>query len=358
MALRRDITLFSGIFLVMALSNAIVPVLSAYAPGASLAGLVYACYFLGAFLATLPSGMLADRFTQVPVIRAGLVISILSGIILAMTADPAIAAAARLIEGIGAGLFVAAALSAVNSDPGHVRLSGWFMASQNAGLVTGLVVAGFLAAGGRPAAGIALFTLLAALPAAASFLLRNTAGGPDPRPVFAVVPLVGEYRWIWYSAVVLIGVTGVVTALYPAYSGAPPEILSIWIAGMSVATIAAVLVFSRMPLVPGRSIQISAILMAGGIVLAYFSPAGFLVIGALAGVVMIAQMAYLAGVREQGTVMGLYATFSYLGMTIMPAVAGFIAGGLGFPTAFAFTAAAVLSVTAAAAATKPEICQR
>jgi len=46
-----------------------------------------------------------------------------------------------------------------------------------------------------------------------------------------------------------------------------------------------------------------------------FTHAGFVVIGTLAGFVMISQMAYLAGIREhQGTAMGLFSTTSYMGM--------------------------------------------
>ena len=46
-------------------------------------------------------------------------------------------------------------------------------------------------------------------------------------------------------------------------------------------------------------------------------------IGALAGIVMIAQMAFLAGIKEhQGIAMGLFSTTSYLGMAALPFIAG------------------------------------
>ena len=133
MAMRPYLALFLGIFSVMALSNAIVPVLPAYTSDSSLHGLIYAGYFLGAFFMTLPAGILSDRYGRIPFIRLGLAMSVTSGLILAMTMDPAVVIAARLFEGFGAGLFVAAAMSAVNADPDHVRLSGWLMASLNAG---------------------------------------------------------------------------------------------------------------------------------------------------------------------------------------------------------------------------------
>ena len=72
--------------------------------------------------------------------------------------------------------------------------------------------------------------------------------------------------------------------------------------------------------------------MAAGVFLTYVSPLGFIVLGALAGVVMIAQMAFLAGVSDhQGLLMGLFSTASYLGMAILPFLAGVIADTGGFP---------------------------
>jgi MFS family permease len=79
--------------------------------------------------------------------------------------------------------------------------------------------------------------------------------------------------------------------------------------------------------------------MAAGVIFAFFSPWGFAVLGVMAGIVMIAQMAILAGVPEhQGVVMGLFSTTSYLGMTILPFIAGLCADRAGFFIAFCITA--------------------
>jgi MFS family permease len=346
--MRPSLPLFLGYFSVMALSNAIVPVLPFYAPGSSINGLIYAGYFLGAFFITLPAGILTDTYGRIPFVRLGLAVSLASGLFLAVITDPALVIAGRIIEGIGAGLFVAAAMAAVNADPDHVRLSGWLMASQNAGLVTGLAVAGWLAAYlGSPPAGITLFALLLAVPALASLLVREPARGHDRPETTAggILSLTGEYRWLWYSTIILIGITGVVTSLYPGFSKAPPDQLGIWLAGMSVATIITVIIGSRMAPEPVSTIRTGAILMAGGTLLLFISPAGFLVLGAVAGVVIIAQMAFLAGNKEhQGAVMGLYSAFAYLGMALLPAAAGFVADGPGFAAAFIITAFAALTV--------------
>ena len=56
--MRTEVTLFFGIFTVMALSNAIVPVLPSFSNTSSWQGAIYSAYFLGAVLSTLPSGIL------------------------------------------------------------------------------------------------------------------------------------------------------------------------------------------------------------------------------------------------------------------------------------------------------------
>ena len=107
-----------------------------------LQGAVYAAYFLGAFLLVLPAGLLSDRYGQTILIRIGLLLTLASGVLLILFQDPFAAIPARFFEGVGAGLFVASALSWVNSKPDHLRLSGFFMATLNIGLVAGLVISG------------------------------------------------------------------------------------------------------------------------------------------------------------------------------------------------------------------------
>lgn len=345
---RPHLTLFFGIFCVMALSNAIVPVLPSYGYNPSVHGLIYAAYFLGAFLLTLPAGILADRFGPLPLLRLGLALTVISGLALTLLLDPAPVIIVRFIEGFGAGLFVAAAMCTVNSHPHHVRMSGWLMASLNAGLVLGLIFSGWIAAAaGRSSGGIFLFACMALVPAVCSFFTSETAPRATPHEQGIVILFMGHYRWIWYSSIVLIGITGVLTSLYPQFSRAPSDLLGTWIAGMSIATIAAVIIYSRTTLQPIPAIRWSALLMAGGVALSFFTPAGLLVIGALAGIVMISQMAFLADIRDhQGVAMGLFSTTSYLGMAILPAAAGFIAGSLGNGIAFLLIGCAALSVFA------------
>lgn len=334
-----------GIFLVMALSNAIVPVLPVFADGPFIQGLIFSAYFFGALLTTLPAGLMSDRFGKPLIIRIGLLVTIVTGIFLVSATSPLFLIVARLLEGLAAGLVVASGLSWVNSQDDHRQLSGYFMASLNLGLVAGLVITGWIAEFFHDAyAGIFLFTGLLIIPLVMSWTLRDTFQ-EEAHPLRELYPAILHYRWLLYGTAVLIGVTGVATALYPAYSGNSPSVLGIQIAGMSVATIIAALVSSRFNLPPVTVIRIGAILMAGGILFCSITAWSFLLLGALAGVMQISLMTVLAQNRAiQGTIMGLFSAASYAGMALFPAFADLIAGGISYLAAFAVTAAFAVSV--------------
>jgi MFS family permease len=184
------------------------------------------------------------------------------------------------------------------------------------------------------------------IPAVASFFIRDLPAGSLKKDYKAVlIRMVNDYRWLWYSAIILVGTTGVVTSLYPEFSGYSPDTVGIWISLMSIATILAVLVVSRLSLPPVPAIRWSAALMVVAVMVSFYSPLGFILIGILAGIVMIAQMSYLAGVKDhQGTAMGLFSTTSYLGMGILPVIAGVIADYADFFSAFCVTALFALTV--------------
>jgi MFS family permease len=344
--MRTSLSIFFGIFAVMALSNAIVPVLPSYAEGSALQGIIYSAYFLGAFATTLLGGILSDRYGCGPVLRSGLVITVVSGLLLSFLTAPVQVVAIRLLEGVGAGFFVAASMSYVNARPDHDRMSGYYMASLNAGLVIGLIFAGWLAVyTPDPATGIFVFTGLSIIPAVAGFFIRELSAVTPPKDFMALPFLLSDFRWLWYSSVVLVGITGVVTSLYPKFSGYSSGSVGVWISLMSVATICAVLAAPRLSLPPVSTIRWCAALMVVAVMVSFYTPLGFVIIGTLAGFVMISQMSYLSGVKDhQGTAMGLFSTTSYLGMGILPVIAGVIADSTGFFAAFCATALFAVSV--------------
>lgn len=335
--MRERLPIYLGIFGVMALSNAIVPILPSFAMGAALQSSVYAAYFLGAFLTVIPAGLLSDRVGRIPVIRAGLILTVASGFMILAVRDPYFVLVARSVEGIGAGLFVASAMSWMNTRPDHEHVSGDFMASLNLGLVTGLLGAGWLAGFlADERGGILAFTILSIIPAALVFYARDTAPGI---PVIRKGSGVGPAVWVYLSAVILVGATGAVTAIYPAYTGGMPSFLGVSIASMNLSTVITVFVASRLHLRPIPTIRAAAILLAAAVLAILYTPAGFALVGALLGFIMIAQLSFLAeSGLPQGAVMGSYNAASYLGMTLLPFVSGVVAERGGFLPAFALVA--------------------
>ena len=353
--MRERLPLCLGVFAVMALSNAIVPVLPLYGEGTIAQGTIYSAYFLGAFLLVLPSGVLSDRIGEIPVIIAGLILTTATGILLPMFDSGIAVFSIRLAEGFGAGLFVPAALSLLNSRPDHEKMSGYFMAMLNIGLVAGLVGTGWLVQiSGMQDAGIMAFTAISAIPLVLSFVMprRDLLVRISEREEIAhilgrLLRVVREYFWLWVAAILIIGTTGALTAIYPEFTDYSPDIIGIHIAAMNISTAVAVFLVSRVHLQPIPAIRGSALLMAAAVIFTFFTPWTLIVIGVLAGVVMIAQLAFLAEAEaRQGVVMGLFNTASYGGMTLLPFIAGFIAETLTFFAAFVAVALCSLLVAA------------
>lgn len=350
--MKQRLTLLLGIYATMALSNAIVPVLPAFAEAAVwLQGAIYSAYFLGAFVTVLPAGILSDRIGKVPLIRIGLICTSISGLIIIFFPSALPVFIARSLEGIGAGLFVAAALSWVNSQVDHRQLSGYFIASLNLGLVTGLLGTGWLDSLMGPTGGTVLFTGISVIPLLFSISIRETAAIVQKKGNLSLI--LRSYVWLYASAVVLVGATGVVTALYPEYTGASAAALSIQIGTMHTATIVTSLIAPRLMLLPVRTIRFAAVTMAIAVLACFFTPfigflaimAGFAVIGGAAGFAINAQLAFLAGTGfQQGGVTGLFNTSTYAGLTLLPFIASVVAQLTDFFSAFLVTALLTLAM--------------
>lgn len=335
------------VFLLMALSNAVVPVLDTFADEAALQGVIFSGYFFGAMLTVLPAGLASERFGRLRLMQIGIAGSAAAGLAIAlMPAAPVIVAIARVAEGVATGLFVSASLAYVNSRQDRGRLAGLYMASLNAGLLVGLVATGALVEiSGVPTAGAILFTVLAAV---SLVLVRGRDGtshppGVDPLP--RLLPVLRTYRWLFYATVVMFGAGGAVTGMYPGFSSEDPGLLSVQIALQNIATIIAVLAVSRMQADPVRTIRASALAMAGAVALSFLSPYGFALIGAAAGAVQIGQLAFLARTGEpQGVVVGVFNTASYAGMAVLPVMAAVVEQAFGYAAAFGLVVVVSISV--------------
>lgn len=337
--MKEQASLFLGVFSVMALSNAIVPILATFGDSTISQGAIFAAYFLGAFLFVLPSGFLSDLTGEIPLVRAGMVLTVISGVLLMTTTSPAPLIAFRFIEGIGAGLFIPPALSILNARPDHQTGSGYFMSFLNLGLVAGLIGGGLLVEGtGMPLSGIVFFTALSVVPAILCLFLRPVSRPPGESARETgkrLLRVTRDYFWLWISTVVLLGITGALTVLYPEFTDLSPGIVGLTIASMSLATAVTIIFISHAPLSPIPAIRLAAVVMAAAVMLTFLTPVSFILVGALAGVVMIAQLSFLATAEpRQGVVMGLFSTASYGGMSLLSFMAGTLAEITSFFWAF------------------------
>jgi MFS family permease len=346
----------------MALSNAVVPILPSLANGTTAQGAIYAGYFLGSFLLTVPAGLLADRTDPVFLIKAGLLITLASGLLLTLPADTVVMSLVRVLEGAGGGIFMSAALTWVNEQTDHTALSGYFMAALNGGLVAGIIVAGLFESPFGARSGIAIFTFFAGVAALLGLTIREGGvppreWGPFPREGMGtrLMRLVSMYRWIWLSALVLVGSTGAVTAIYPEFSDAQPNALVLPMAAMGIATVAAVLLTPLLRVPPIPAIRVAAIATALSVIGVLITPWALVAIGAAVGVVIISQLEFLSDAEvQQGSVMGIYNAAGYAGMTLLSFFAGILAEGASFLWAFGGTA--LLCVVVAATIGRCEGC--
>ena len=335
-------SLFFGIFSLMALSNAIIPILPVLDGALHMQTSIYAAYFFGAMVTTLPAGIISDRVGQIPVILSGLVLTILAGILLMITSDPVSILLVRIFEGVGAGLFVAASLSWINYQQNQARLSGIFMALLNFGLLGGLIAGGWITGYLELlSAGIPVYTVLSNIPLVLVLVVLSLQKSDKTNPgllsqspgvgwkelFHAVKGMLIRQAPLWYSVIILLGITGFVQAVYPEISDLSATDIGISLAFMNLATIIASLTAPWFKIEPVLLIRISAFIMGGLVLLFAQFPLVVFIMGFLAGLIMISQIRYLAlAEQHQGIAMGLFSTSSYAGMTILPAVGGFIAG--------------------------------
>ncbi|MBQ3684297.1 MAG: MFS transporter [Methanomicrobium sp.] len=357
------ITVLAGAFAVMAMSNAVVPVLNLLAKDSpQIQGIIYSAYFLGAFLTVLPAGMISDRVGRTLPIHAGLILTVIAGIAMILLTNPYMIAAARFAEGIGAGLFVASALAWINEQEEHKKISGYYFACINLGFLSSLVLTGYFS-GYSLMTGVLIFTVLATLALMLSLgtIRRNLAAAvktdaADKPKLSEIAEIILGFLVLFFSVAVLSGTTGVVISIYPGFSGISALAAGILIGLMDIGTITGSLCASRRA---GRDLRFEipagALIIAALVLILMFIPAGntgsliaagvlFIGIGAAYGTVTIAQVDYLSKTKYgQGAVLGIYNLFGYAGMAFMPFAAGILAES-SYPQAFLATALLCLTV--------------
>jgi MFS family permease len=351
---------YLSIFTIMGLSNAVIPILPELAGLGSgnhaveLSSFLFSAYFIGALLTMLPFGILAERYGFMRFVTISLLLTFFSGIIMLFTNEIYLLILARLMEGTACGAFFPAAFSYLGSFSERKQYMGEFNFLLNAGLAAGVALSGFLATMGLKY-GIMAFTVMSLLTliAGIGYLYKN---GRDKEKLQS--PIITEirqkvsttsgflvnrsYMGIWIIVFVLIGTNGVLLALYPDYSTGmlSKAELGIAIAVSYISTMISSIWVSHTSMESKQMINMGIVVAASGTLATIWLPfVGFALLGSGSGLAMVGLPTLLASMsKNKGITMGLYSTYTYGGLAIMPIFAGALSGFVGMEIIFAIFA--------------------
>jgi MFS family permease len=365
----KKLILYSSVFAIQGLSNAVIPILPELAGGGSgdsvASSLLFSGYFLGALLALLPFGILADRIGNLKVIGFGILLTVLSGLVISFSDSLWILGIARFVEGVGCGAFFPAAFSMLAEWKDSQRSLGEFNFLLNAGLAAGVLFSGILAGLGFKTA-INIFTFLAGLSCISlmweteellfpgrkgkEVTLQNSTYFAKNQQATSLIFEQGKYfkkarqtmlkssfGKIWGILIILYGTTGLLTANYPDYSAAcltKPE-LGLAISVSYVAAMLSSLIAGRANRSSRGIVKSGIILAAAGILLSLKMPIlAFALIGTGGGIAFVGLITATSKISSSGFVMGLFNTGIYAGLGLGPVFGSLFIEPLGYETVF------------------------
>ncbi|WP_342305063.1 MFS transporter [Methanolobus sp. ZRKC5] len=334
--------IYSTVFLIMALSNSVIPVLPEISSSGQtnysslITTLLFSGYFIGALLTMIPFGLLADAYQYIRFIVLSIALTFFAGLVLTFTENIYLLIAGRLIEGIACGAFFPAAYAILFGFPEKNRYIGEFNFLLNAGLAVGVLSSGFLAQWSIKGA-IILFTIMAALILSIGLPALFTKNEPSKIITKKTTPVSNAKRIInktfdlkllrtWATAFLLFGITGVMLAFYPEYSKdtlSKPE-LGIAIAILYASSMATNIIVGRMNLEYKKMVFTGVLLAASGVIIATKFPfLGFALLGIGSGTGMIGLPIAVSHMPfDKGLAMGIFNTYTYAGLAFMPIIAG------------------------------------
>lgn len=347
---------YATVFLIMGLSNSVIPVLPELAVldhsshSALASSLLFSAYFIGALLTMLPFGFLSDIYGKKKLVVFSMLLTSVAGIMLLEMKGIYWLTLARLIEGTACGAFFPSAYSLLSEHEERNRLFGEFNFLLNAGLAVSIIISGYIAHR-YIKGGIFLFTVLSII-----LLLiglrdqkstekvrdrnKKKSANSDIQTLSGIKSIIFKqnYLRIWSSSFLLFGVTGVVLALYPDYSidFLSKKELSIAIAGMYASSMITNIIAGRLRLHYNNMIRNGLIFAALGTMLTIYNPiVGFILVGIGSGIGLIGiPVAVSLMHNNRGLLMGIFNTYTYAGMGFMPIIAGALISELGFKLVF------------------------
>ncbi|WP_319507360.1 MFS transporter [uncultured Methanolobus sp.] len=355
---KNRLLLYFTVFLIMGLSNAVIPVLPEIAAsgegsaGVLASSLLFSGYFIGALVMMLPFGLLSDRYNGLRLVVFSILMTLVSGIVLLVSENLLILVLARLVEGVACGAFFPVAYAMLSEYEEKSRYIGELNFFLNAGLALGVVLAGYLVQW-YIKGGIFIFTAMALLflIAGAMIMIQDHRSHETSQKVRLKEPDIpgmrtiaghvtnAKHSRIWIITFLLFGITGVVIAFYPEYSQETlsKTVLGISIAAMYVSAMIANIVVGRSNLHYKQMVRAGITISATGTLLTIVHPlSGFALIGVGTGTGMVGLPLAVTNMRiQRGLAMGIFNTCIYAGIGLMPVFAGVFLGILGFEAIFA-----------------------
>lgn len=368
----EKLILYSSVFALQGLCNAVIPVLpelvgNGVENSAVASNLLYSGYFLGAFLTLFPFGLLADRFGNLKVAGLGILLTALSGLSIFISDSLWVLVASRFVEGLGCGAFFPAAFSMLAEWKDSQKNLGEFNSLLNAGLAAGVFSAGVLAEFGVKTA-IGIFTILAGF-SSVLFLLKigrspeKTPNRKEKQKKFQGTFFLSElgtqlekaretffknqFLKIWGTSVLLYGATGLITASYPEYSSGfltKPE-LGLAISASYLAAMLGSLAAGKTDLEYKYIIRTGITFVILGVLFSVKFPViAFSLIGAGGGIALVGLVTAVSRISSSGITMGLFNTGIYAGLGIVPVFGSLFLGRLGYEEVFLGSALALFVI--------------
>lgn len=339
--------LYLSVFVIMGLSDAVVPILPDLSGEPFVQSMIFSAYFAGALVSMIPLGMLADRYGNMRLILLSIVLTILSGLLIFLSNSPQIIVSARFVEGCACGAFFPAAFSMLTKFENRRQYIGEFTFLLNIGLALGVAAAAALKYY-HLKGGILTFALFAIPALVLAISLKQKSGDPNipptPQRISGLFAVLSDARYlqIWVIAFVLFGATGVLVAYFPSFTDLTQSSLGLALSGVYFGAMVTSLIAGRAHATERWLIREGALITGIGIVATLYHPIGLTIMGAGSGFAMVGLVAGVASLgSDHGMAMGVFNTCIYSGFAVLPVFAAGILWYVDYAALFGIAGVAV-----------------
>lgn len=355
------IMLYSSVFVIMGLSDAAIPILPELSDSTLLANgaassLIFSSFFIGALMTMMPFGVLSDAYGHRFFIILGIFLSLLSGMAIIISDTVWLIVAARFLEGAGCGAFFPAAFAMLSNFEKRGQYFGEFNSLLNFGLAAGMGMAGLLVATGTKN-GLMLFEglMVPVFMISIMVLVNNGPGKPvsSKHEIMAVLVrskslfIHTDYLHIWLLSFVLFGSSGVLIALYPDFSIGFLEkgALGIYLASVYLGAMVTSLLGGRLRAGRDDLVRGGMGITGVGALIAVFHPSGLTLMGAGTGLGLVGLVTGVSHLDiEKGLAMGIFNTYTYAGLGMVPLVSGLMLSTMGYHGIFILNAVLLIAM--------------